>query len=167
MQNFLPCKTPTRGGHLDPNGLPRSGQLAATYEDPDAHMGHSPLVLGHPQFQHRNHHNLEVSVTRQRPVPLFTPTPPLLIPHTSLCPGVSGFELPGSPLSSEFAHCYDTTAPFQLSCTNPGIKEGCEGCVDMCLEFPMEKNGKKSGPLFIQIELRGKNGGSRASLSKY
>lgn len=126
MQNFLPCKTPTRGGHLDPNGLPRSGQLAATYEDPDAHMGHSPLVLGHPQFQHRNHHNLEVSVTRQRPVPLFTPTPPLLMPHTSLCPGVSGFELPGSPLSSEFAHCYDTTAPFQLSCMNPGIKEGCD-----------------------------------------
>lgn len=37
----------------------------------------------------------------------------------------------------------------------------------MCLEFPMEKNGSKSGPLFIQIELRAKNGGSRASLSKY
>lgn len=83
VQNFLPCKTPTRGGHLDPNGLPRSGQLAATYEDPDAHMGHSPLVLGHPQFQHRNHHNLEVSVVtlgpRRRPtnlVPLyFSPLP--------------------------------------------------------------------------------------------
>lgn len=67
MQNFLPCKTPTRGGHLDPNGMPRSGQLATTYEDPDAHMGHSPLVLGHPQFQHRNHHNLEVSVTEFSP----------------------------------------------------------------------------------------------------
>lgn len=44
----------------------------------------------------------------------------------SLCPGVSGFELPGSPLSSEFAHCHDTTAPFQLSSMHPGIKEGCD-----------------------------------------
>lgn len=52
VQNFLPCKTPTRGVHLDPNGL--SGGHSVTYEDPDAHLGHRPLVM-------RHHHNIEVS----------------------------------------------------------------------------------------------------------
>lgn len=51
VQNFLPCKTPTRGVHLDPNGL---GGHSVTYEDPDAHLGHRPLVM-------RHHHNIEVS----------------------------------------------------------------------------------------------------------
>ena len=43
VQNFLPCKTPTRGP-LDPNSLP--GGQSLTYEDPDVHIGHHrPLVI--------------------------------------------------------------------------------------------------------------------------
>ncbi|XP_055905295.1 nuclear transcription factor Y subunit alpha [Eupeodes corollae] len=50
VQNFLPCKTPTRGPHM--NGLP--GGHSVTYEDPDAHLGHRPLVMRH------HHHNVEM-----------------------------------------------------------------------------------------------------------
>lgn len=43
VQNFLPCKTPTRGP-LDPSVMPVGH--AVTYEDPDIHMGHHrPLVM--------------------------------------------------------------------------------------------------------------------------
>lgn len=43
VQNFLPCKTPSRGP-LDPNTLP--GGQSLTYEDPDVHIGHHrPLVI--------------------------------------------------------------------------------------------------------------------------
>ncbi|CRK98729.1 CLUMA_CG012054, isoform A, partial [Clunio marinus] len=43
VQNFLPCKTPTRGP-LDPSVLPVGHSV--TYEDPDIHMGHHrPLVM--------------------------------------------------------------------------------------------------------------------------
>lgn len=50
VQNFLPCKTPTRGGHLNATGV--SGGHSVTYEDPDAHLGRRPLVM--------RHHNMEV-----------------------------------------------------------------------------------------------------------
>ncbi|XP_055854803.1 probable serine/threonine-protein kinase DDB_G0282963 [Episyrphus balteatus] len=50
VQNFLPCKTPTRGPHMN-GGLP--GGHSVTYEDPDAHLGHRPLVM-------RHHHNVEM-----------------------------------------------------------------------------------------------------------
>lgn len=55
VQNFLPCKTPTRGP-LDPSVMPVGHSV--TYEDPDIHMGHHrPLVMRqHPL-------NVEVSVT--------------------------------------------------------------------------------------------------------
>lgn len=54
MQNFLPCKTPTRGGPLDGTAVSGHG-LGVTYEDPDAHLGHRPLVMRH------HHPNMEVS----------------------------------------------------------------------------------------------------------
>lgn len=53
MQNFLPCKTPTRGGPLDGTAVSGHG-LGVTYEDPDAHLGHRPLVMRH------HHPNMEV-----------------------------------------------------------------------------------------------------------
>ncbi|XP_058055676.1 hornerin [Anopheles bellator] len=59
VQNFLPCKTPTRGGphhpHLDAAGV-HSGAHSVTYEDPDVHLGHHPLVMRH----HHHHHNMEL-----------------------------------------------------------------------------------------------------------
>lgn len=58
VQNFLPCKTPTRGP-LDPSVMP-VGHSAA-YEDPDIHMGHHrPLVMRqHPL-------NVEVRIRHQQ-----------------------------------------------------------------------------------------------------
>lgn len=53
MQNFLPCKTPTRGGPLD--GTVVSGGHSVTYEDPDAHLGHRPLVIRHHNMEVRKH----------------------------------------------------------------------------------------------------------------
>lgn len=50
VQNFFPCKTPTRG-HIDTT---ISGGHSVAYEDPDAHMGRRPLVM--------RHHNMEVSL---------------------------------------------------------------------------------------------------------
>lgn len=45
VQNFLPCKTPTRGPLSNP-GVP--GGHSVTYEDPDMHLGHHrPLVMRH------------------------------------------------------------------------------------------------------------------------
>lgn len=52
VQNFFPCKTPTRG-HID---TAISGGHSVTYEDPDAHMGRRPLVM--------RHHNMEVSLLK-------------------------------------------------------------------------------------------------------
>ncbi|XP_070500750.1 uncharacterized protein, partial [Chironomus tepperi] len=43
VQNFLPCKTPSRNA-LDPSVIPVGQSL--TYEDPDMHLGHHrPLVM--------------------------------------------------------------------------------------------------------------------------
>ncbi|KAL1395404.1 hypothetical protein pipiens_011284, partial [Culex pipiens pipiens] len=60
VQNFLPCKTPTRGGpphHLDATGV-HSAAHSVTYEDPDVHLGHHPLVMRH-HHHHHHHHNME------------------------------------------------------------------------------------------------------------
>ncbi|XP_035892112.1 putative uncharacterized protein DDB_G0282133 [Anopheles stephensi] len=58
VQNFLPCKTPTRGPpHLDPTGV--SAAHSVTYEDPDVHLGHHPLVMRH-HHHHHHHHNMEL-----------------------------------------------------------------------------------------------------------
>ncbi|XP_041786326.1 probable serine/threonine-protein kinase DDB_G0282963 isoform X1 [Anopheles merus] len=58
VQNFLPCKTPTRGPpHLDATGVPAGH--AVTYEDPDVHLGHHPLVMRH-HHHHHHHHNMEL-----------------------------------------------------------------------------------------------------------
>uniref|UniRef100_A0A182IS00 Uncharacterized protein n=1 Tax=Anopheles atroparvus TaxID=41427 RepID=A0A182IS00_ANOAO len=59
VQNFLPCKTPTRGGppHLDATGV--SAAHSVTYEDPDVHLGHHPLVMRH-HHHHHHHHNMEL-----------------------------------------------------------------------------------------------------------
>ncbi|KXJ73041.1 hypothetical protein RP20_CCG016636 [Aedes albopictus] len=58
VQNFLPCKTPTRGPphHLDATGV--SAAHSVTYEDPDVHLGHHPLVMRH--HHHHHHHNMEI-----------------------------------------------------------------------------------------------------------
>lgn len=168
VQNFFPCKTPTRGGHLDHNGLPHSGQLAATYEDPDAHMGHSPLVLGHPQFQHRNHRNLEVSKHK------YPPT------HTWI------------QLLAEFHYLYPTDRPFTSSfpsdCSalwfsgfefDPMLRRGwpwqpyiwhyslVRPSQDVEARIIILEGGSEYRLLFIQIKLHAKNGESRANLSKY
>uniref|UniRef100_A0A182M3P0 Uncharacterized protein n=1 Tax=Anopheles culicifacies TaxID=139723 RepID=A0A182M3P0_9DIPT len=58
VQNFLPCKTPTRGPpHLDATGV--STAHSVTYEDPDVHLGHHPLVMRH-HHHHHHHHNMEL-----------------------------------------------------------------------------------------------------------
>ncbi|XP_053658756.1 uncharacterized transmembrane protein DDB_G0289901 [Anopheles marshallii] len=58
VQNFLPCKTPTRGPpHLDATGV--SAAHSVTYEDPDVHLGHHPLVMRH-HHHHHHHHNMEL-----------------------------------------------------------------------------------------------------------
>nr|XP_040219406.2 uncharacterized protein DDB_G0283357 [Anopheles coluzzii]XP_040219407.2 uncharacterized protein DDB_G0283357 [Anopheles coluzzii]XP_040219408.2 uncharacterized protein DDB_G0283357 [Anopheles coluzzii]XP_049463700.1 uncharacterized protein DDB_G0283357 [Anopheles coluzzii]XP_049463701.1 uncharacterized protein DDB_G0283357 [Anopheles coluzzii]XP_049463702.1 uncharacterized protein DDB_G0283357 [Anopheles coluzzii] len=58
VQNFLPCKTPTRGPpHLDATGVPTGHSV--TYEDPDVHLGHHPLVMRH-HHHHHHHHNMEL-----------------------------------------------------------------------------------------------------------
>ncbi|CAD7093819.1 unnamed protein product [Hermetia illucens] len=72
VQNFLPCKTPTRGGHL--SGGVSSGH-SVTYEDPDAHLGHRPLVM-------RHHHNVEMLPPKSIHFPSgypMTRTPPLFV----------------------------------------------------------------------------------------
>uniref|UniRef100_A0A8W7PTW8 Uncharacterized protein n=1 Tax=Anopheles coluzzii TaxID=1518534 RepID=A0A8W7PTW8_ANOCL len=54
----LPCKTPTRGPpHLDATGVPTGHSV--TYEDPDVHLGHHPLVMRH-HHHHHHHHNMEL-----------------------------------------------------------------------------------------------------------
>ncbi|XP_055607312.1 uncharacterized protein DDB_G0283357 [Uranotaenia lowii] len=82
VQNFLPCKTPTRGGpphHLDATGVV-SGAHSVTYEDPDVHLGHHPLVMRH--HHHHHHHNMELHHPKQIHYPSGYPmprSPPLFI----------------------------------------------------------------------------------------
>ncbi|XP_055544899.1 transcription factor mef2A [Wyeomyia smithii] len=80
VQNFLPCKTPTRGPphHLDATGV--SAAHSVTYEDPDVHLGHHPLVLRH--HHHHHHHNMELHHPKQIHYPSGYPmprSPPLFI----------------------------------------------------------------------------------------
>ncbi|XP_037955687.1 protein kinase 4 [Teleopsis dalmanni] len=75
VQNFLPCKTPTRGPHMNGN-LPLGGSHSLTYEDPDAHLGHHrPLVM-------RHHHNVEIMHGKSIHYPSgypMTRSPPFLV----------------------------------------------------------------------------------------
>ncbi|XP_019565256.4 uncharacterized membrane protein DDB_G0293934 [Aedes albopictus] len=80
VQNFLPCKTPTRGPphHLDATGV--SAAHSVTYEDPDVHLGHHPLVMRH--HHHHHHHNMELHHPKQLHYPSGYPmprSPPLFI----------------------------------------------------------------------------------------
>ncbi|XP_058823269.1 uncharacterized protein DDB_G0283357 [Topomyia yanbarensis] len=80
VQNFLPCKTPTRGPphHLDATGV--SAAHSVTYEDPDVHLGHHPLVMRH--HHHHHHHNMELHHPKQIHYPSGYPmprSPPLFI----------------------------------------------------------------------------------------
>ncbi|XP_059622111.1 uncharacterized protein LOC132265437 [Phlebotomus argentipes] len=73
VQNFLPCKTPTRGGHLDAAAV--SGGHSVTYEDPDAHLGSRPLVM-------RHQHNMEMLHPKSIHFPSgypMTRSPPLFV----------------------------------------------------------------------------------------
>ncbi|GAB0100002.1 hypothetical protein DMENIID0001_159130 [Sergentomyia squamirostris] len=73
VQNFLPCKTPTRGGHLDNTAV--SGGHSVTYEDPDAHLGSRPLVM-------RHQHNMEMLHPKSIHFPSgypMTRSPPLFV----------------------------------------------------------------------------------------
>ncbi|XP_063709368.1 putative uncharacterized protein DDB_G0286901 [Culicoides brevitarsis] len=74
VQNFLPCKTPTRGP-LDGTTVSPHG-LGVTYEDPDAHLGHRPLVMRH------HHPNMEMLHPKALHYPSGFPmprSPPLFI----------------------------------------------------------------------------------------
>ncbi|KAL5273164.1 hypothetical protein ACFFRR_000117 [Megaselia abdita] len=76
VQNFLPCKTPTRGPHHLNGGLP--GAHSVTYEDPDAHLGHRPLVV-------RHHHNVELIHPKSIHYPSgypMTRSPPFLMSNS-------------------------------------------------------------------------------------
>ncbi|XP_055382795.1 GATA zinc finger domain-containing protein 14-like, partial [Condylostylus longicornis] len=127
VQNFLPCKTNTRGPHI--GGGVTVGH-SVTYEDPDAPLGHRPLMM-------RHHHNVEMltkSVHYPSGYPM-TRSPPHLVCNS-----------PGPDPYRSNDNVYEELGPARTSENESELAQSDDDFAEDELSLPGERNLNKLSP---------------------